>query len=46
MGEDSFRQWIGEVLRDTELHFEFVAVGDGVDNIKTTQGVILKKKGA
>ncbi|MGZ7444095.1 class I SAM-dependent methyltransferase [Paenibacillus sp. TH7-28] len=46
MGEASFRQWIGEVLRDTELHFEFVAVGDGVDHIKTTQGVILKKKGA
>lgn len=46
MGEDSFRQWIGEVLRDTEMHFEFVAVGDGVDHIKTTQGVILKKKGA
>lgn len=46
MGEASFREWIGEVLRDTELHFEFVAVGDGVDNIKTTQGVILKKKGA
>ncbi|MED4954883.1 class I SAM-dependent methyltransferase [Paenibacillus macerans] len=46
MGEASFRQWIGEVLRDTEMHFEFVAVGDGVDHIKTTQGVILKKKGA
>jgi 2-polyprenyl-3-methyl-5-hydroxy-6-metoxy-1,4-benzoquinol methylase len=46
MGEEAFQQWMRDVIRETKLHAEFVAVGDGVNNMKTTQGVILKKRGA
>jgi len=46
MGEQAFQQWMLDVIKETELHAEFVAVGDGVNNIQTTQGVILKKRGA
>jgi 2-polyprenyl-3-methyl-5-hydroxy-6-metoxy-1,4-benzoquinol methylase len=46
MGEAAFRQWMGDVIKGMNLDFEFVAVGDGVNDIKTTQGVILKRKGA
>lgn len=46
MGEASFQEWIGDVIQASNLHAEFVAVGDEVDNITTTQGVILKRKGA
>jgi 2-polyprenyl-3-methyl-5-hydroxy-6-metoxy-1,4-benzoquinol methylase len=46
MGEGAFQQWMLSVIKDTSLHAEFVAVGDGVNNIQTTQGVILKKRGA
>lgn len=46
MGEEEFRQWFSDVVNDANLNYEFVAVGDGVNNIKTTQSVILRKKGA
>lgn len=46
MGEESFQQWMRDVMKETNLHVEFVAVGDGVNHIKTTQGVIIKKRGA
>jgi small RNA 2'-O-methyltransferase len=46
MGEEAFREWLHEVIKETDLQAEFVAVGDGVNHIQTTQGVILKKKGA
>lgn len=46
LGEASFQEWMQEILRDTELQAEFIAVGDGVNNIRTTQGAILKRKGA
>ncbi|WP_058302932.1 class I SAM-dependent methyltransferase [Gorillibacterium timonense] len=46
LGEESFRQWMSEVIQGRNLQTEFVAVGDGVNQIKTTQGVILSKKGA
>ncbi|MBE9914544.1 methyltransferase domain-containing protein [Paenibacillus donghaensis] len=46
MGQEDFRQWMLEVIRELGLHYEFVAIGDGVDQIQTTQGVILKKRGA
>ncbi|UUZ92399.1 class I SAM-dependent methyltransferase [Paenibacillus sp. P25] len=46
MGQEAFRQWFLEVLEESGLHYEFVALGDGVNNIRTTQGVILKKRGA
>ncbi|AIQ11237.1 class I SAM-dependent methyltransferase [Paenibacillus durus] len=46
MGEASFRQWMHDVIKEANLHAEFIAVGDGVNHIQTTQGVILGKKGA
>ncbi len=46
MGQEEFREWFLEIIRETSLHYEFVSVGDGVNSIQTTQGVILKKRGA
>lgn len=46
MGEASFRQWMHEVIAEANLDAEFIAVGDGVNDTRTTQGVILGKKGA
>jgi len=46
MGEEAFQHWMRDVIKEANLHAEFVAVGDGVNNIQTTQGVILKKRGA
>jgi small RNA 2'-O-methyltransferase len=45
MGEEAFREWIGDVLGDFNLQPEFIAVGDCVNDITTTQGVILKREG-
>ncbi|PZD93003.1 SAM-dependent methyltransferase [Paenibacillus sambharensis] len=46
MGEEAFQQWMREVIQEADMQAEFVAVGDGVNHIRTTQGVILKKRGA
>lgn len=46
MGQAAFQQWLMDVIRETKLDYEFVAIGDGVNQIQTTQGVILKKRGA
>ncbi|WP_134686848.1 class I SAM-dependent methyltransferase [Brevibacillus migulae] len=46
MGQEAFQKWLLDVISGTDLHYEFVYMGDGVNNIRTTQGVILKKRGA
>ncbi|MFD2611281.1 class I SAM-dependent methyltransferase [Paenibacillus gansuensis] len=46
MGEQQFKKWFSEVMADLSLEYEFVTLGDGVNDIRTTQGVILKKRGA
>ncbi|WP_334074213.1 MULTISPECIES: class I SAM-dependent methyltransferase [Paenibacillus] len=47
LGGASFQAWIGDLLkRFANLQYEFVAIGDEVDGITTTQGVILKREGA
>ncbi|XEC95997.1 class I SAM-dependent methyltransferase [Paenibacillus tarimensis] len=46
MGQETFRQWLMGVIGEMDLQCEFVAVGDGVNEIRTTQGAILKKRGA
>ncbi|MCJ8012191.1 class I SAM-dependent methyltransferase [Paenibacillus sp. KQZ6P-2] len=46
MGQEDFQQWMLKVIRGSSLQYEFVAIGDGVNHIQTTQGVILKKRGA
>ncbi|GAA4840277.1 hypothetical protein GCM10023310_17670 [Paenibacillus vulneris] len=46
MGQEQFRQWFESAVSPTHLDYEFVSIGDGVNEIRTTQGVILRKKGA
>lgn len=46
MGQDQFKSWFLEATEELDLHCEFVAIGDGVNMIRTTQGVIVKKRGA
>lgn len=46
MGVEGFQQWVHEVIKETNLSAEFVAIGDSVNDIKTTQGVILKRREA
>lgn len=44
MGEAAFRQWFAETVKDMRMDCEFVAIGDSVDGIRTTQGVIVRRK--
>lgn len=47
MGEAAFQEWMQGVIDEMEisdLQVEFVAIGDGVNHIQTTQGVILRKR--
>ncbi|MFC3746394.1 class I SAM-dependent methyltransferase [Paenibacillus sp. GCM10012306] len=46
LGEQAFQQWMIHVIKDTGVYAEFAAIGDRVNEIQTTQGVILKRKGA
>lgn len=46
MGQEEFRQWFMKTDLGTDLNIEFVSIGDSVNNIQTTQGVILKRRGA
>ncbi|WP_256758533.1 bifunctional 2-polyprenyl-6-hydroxyphenol methylase/3-demethylubiquinol 3-O-methyltransferase UbiG [Cohnella sp. WQ 127256] len=45
MGNDAFQQWFEDVMNGLDLTYEFVAIGDGVNHIQTTQGVIVRQKG-
>ncbi|BBH22270.1 hypothetical protein Back11_36150 [Paenibacillus baekrokdamisoli] len=45
MGTVAFQQWFSSMMEGTEYTFEFVAIGDQVNGIQTTQGVILQGKG-
>lgn len=40
-GQDEFKKWISEVLKNE--HMEYIEIGDKVNGISTTQGVIIKK---
>ncbi|NBD24250.1 class I SAM-dependent methyltransferase [Paenibacillus glycinis] len=44
MGESAFRAWFAETLREAAVSCEFVAIGDRVDGIHTTQGVIVRRE--
>ncbi|NQX69817.1 methyltransferase domain-containing protein [Paenibacillus alba] len=46
MGEEAFRQWFKQIDVGDDHNLEFAAIGDGVNQIQTTQGVILRKKEA
>jgi small RNA 2'-O-methyltransferase len=48
LGEAAFRSWLSEVLEERRaiLDVEYWQVGDGVNDIRTTQGLIIRRKGA
>jgi len=45
MGQDAFRQWFSDTIQDMAVEFEYVMVGDRVDEIRTTQCAIVRRKG-
>ncbi|MCD9020209.1 class I SAM-dependent methyltransferase [Cohnella silvisoli] len=45
MGQEDFMQWFTLVVQGLDVEFELVAIGDGVNGIQTTQGVIVRRKG-
>lgn len=45
MGQAQFTDWLLHVIKDIQVECQFVAIGDGVNGIQTTQGAILKKRG-
>lgn len=44
MGREAFRQWFADTARGLSVTYEFVTMGDCVDGIHTTQGVIVHGK--
>jgi len=44
MGEQAFRQWLADTVQGLPVSYVFVAIGDKVDGIHTTQGVIVDRK--
>lgn len=46
LGEAAFRQWMIGIIGNLDVQGEFVAIGDCVNQITTTQGVILQRKEA
>lgn len=45
LGRAEFENWLLDVIKDQPVEIKFVAVGDGVNGIQTTQGAILRKRG-
>lgn len=45
MSQTSFTEWLTDALKEQSIACEFVAIGDGVNGIQTTQGAILRKRG-
>ncbi|MBP2000824.1 SAM-dependent methyltransferase [Paenibacillus shirakamiensis] len=46
MGEEAFQYWMQSIAKDMNLEYEFLSIGDRVNSICTTQGVIFKRKEA
>ncbi|MHA7965323.1 methyltransferase domain-containing protein [Paenibacillus sp. CAU 1782] len=44
LGEVAFREWFEDLVEGLPLSCQFVAIGDTVDGIATTQGVIVTRK--
>ncbi|MFB9274182.1 methyltransferase domain-containing protein [Cohnella cellulosilytica] len=44
MGQEAFQQWFADMVRGISVTYEFVTIGDCVDGIHTTQGVIVRGK--
>lgn len=45
MGQAAFQSWMHEIVHEAAVQPEFVAIGDRVNGLPTTQGVILRKRG-
>ncbi|MFC3799344.1 class I SAM-dependent methyltransferase [Cohnella sp. GCM10012308] len=43
LGQTAFRQWFADTVRELPLACEFVEIGDRVEGIHTTQGVIVRR---
>lgn len=46
MGEQAFQTWMNEIMQTAGVEGEFVKIGDQVNGMPTTQGVILGKRRA
>ncbi|MGO4183420.1 methyltransferase domain-containing protein [Paenibacillus sp. TAF43_2] len=44
LGRAEFQEWLLETIKDQSVESQFVAIGDGVNGIQTTQGAILRKR--
>lgn len=44
MGANEFQEWFLELVPETDWRIDFAGVGDEVNGITTTQGVIVKRK--
>ncbi|MFX3635890.1 MAG: class I SAM-dependent methyltransferase [Candidatus Pristimantibacillus sp.] len=44
MGQEAFQLWFKKVSEETGVTYEFVKIGDAVNGVHTTQGVIVRKK--
>lgn len=44
MGQAKFKAWIHELLGQLGFYYEYIEIGDAVNGIYTTQGVIVKGK--
>ena len=40
-GKEEFKSWISDILEEAEI--SYVEIGDSVDGLSTTQGVIVKR---
>ncbi|MEV5030622.1 methyltransferase domain-containing protein [Paenibacillus sp. LPE1-1-1.1] len=44
LGRTAFQEWLLEEVKAQNVECDFVAVGDGVNGVQTTQGAILRKR--
>ncbi len=44
MGTQAFQSWLTKLMEGRELSVEFVAIGEGVNGIQTTQGAMVRRK--
>lgn len=44
MGQEAFRQWFADTVSGVDMAYTFVTMGDCVDGVHTTQGVIVQGK--
>lgn len=45
MGQKEFIAWCDDILQNLDVQYEYVMVGDSVDGLHTTQGMIVTRKG-